>query len=403
MHKNWTMTLCLIALPMWGMGHLTPLKQNHNPFEPPHANVTHITLDQSHTTCQALLTRLARQHHINLIHMPTPPQYLDVHWSGLPWHEAWQQTLAHCHCTATWQAHTLTLTAKPLRTTRIFTLQHTTLPKDAPFWVMWQKHLAAPSHVTPGHHPTQVVLWGTQQEAHRLQTMLHTMDQTPAVIACDVSWVLLDTIGQQQLGLHNTTQKLLQAKTLKQWSTKTAQHWLTHTMGAWSMQQALRVFLSHMSQAGHAHTIASPHLVTQDGQPAQFKTGILYPFVTKNSRGSLQTTFKPISLSLHLTPYLLKDGWIELHIDSKQERIQSHQQGTPIIQTHAIATTVRLRPNQTIALGGTLAAEAYDTHTQHGLLSQWPLFHALLDTQDIQRQQRRLYIWITPTLQKSPK
>lgn len=387
--------------------HNTSQQPIHNPLAPINPLIIidhgHVSLHQQHLACTRLITLLASQRHLNWLVPETtePEHFLHVHWHNISWQTAWRQALKRCHYSPHQQKHLVVLDHQRLRHIHTFVLKHRTMMPTSPLWQAWQHHFLPPSHLVASDHPNTLTLWGTPQEAASLQALIHTLDHPPTLIAVQIHWLLMDEEGEHQLGLQN--QALFDPKHWAHWPKHLSHHGLLHALAPWALQRTLQTCLAEMVQKGHAKTIAAPHLLTENGQQASFQTGLLYPYTTKNSRGSAQTTFKPVELNLQLTPYLLKDGWLELHVDSTQNQLHTnpYAHGQPMIQTHAIHTIVRMRPKQTLILGGVTTNQTNTQRTQHGLISQLPLLHWLFDANSHKHQHKKIFIWITPTLYQS--
>lgn len=121
-----------------------------------------------------------------------------------------------------------------------------------------------------------------------------------------------------------------------------------------------RIDLRGMIQAevrnDNGNLLSNPVLVTVENKPAKIVIAEEVPFIelTQTAQGGQQTSteFKEIGTILEVTPRVTHDDHILVEIIGKESATSGEFQGIPIEQKREIESTLRVKNNQTIFIGG---------------------------------------------------
>lgn len=160
--------------------------------------------------------------------------------------------------------------------------------------------------------------------------------------------------------------------------------------------------LAALESEGHAKIISSPELIATNQQPALIQSGQEIPYQEKTASGATSVTFKKAVLSLKVTPQIIHDDKILLHLQVNQDSRSSKEVlGVPTIDTREINTEVLVTNKQTVALGGIYEETQSNNLQRVPFLASLPLVGALFRYKTTEHDKRELLIFVTPTLIKT--
>jgi type IV pilus assembly protein PilQ len=161
----------------------------------------------------------------------------------------------------------------------------------------------------------------------------------------------------------------------------------------------LDVKLSALENEGHGELISSPSLFTANQQTASIESGEEIPYQEISKSGATGVAFKKAVLSLKVTPQIMPNNEVLLHLQVNQDK-PSHRVvlGVPAISTRQMTTNVLVKNGQTIGLGGIYEANKEDTYQRIPFLSKIPLIGILFQKVNQIENKRELLIFITPTI-----
>lgn len=161
----------------------------------------------------------------------------------------------------------------------------------------------------------------------------------------------------------------------------------------------LEATLDALEKEGHARLISNPQLITLDREPATIEAGEEVPYQQSTDNGGTSVAFKKAVLSLQVTPEILPQQRILLHLKINQDQVGSLTfNGVPSINTQQIVTQVYVKDKSTVVLGGIF--EQTDS-LQHGLipgLGKVPVVGNLFHHQDRINNRSQLLIFVTPII-----
>lgn len=162
----------------------------------------------------------------------------------------------------------------------------------------------------------------------------------------------------------------------------------------------LDVELSALQAQGHAQIIASPELVAVNQQVAEIQSGQEIPYQEQAGEGATSVAFKKAVLGLKVTPQLVPDGKVLLHLDVTQDKQGSNEVlGEPTIDTRQISTNVLLKSGQTVVLGGIYEQGKINNNEQVPFLGSLPIIGHFFQYKKLTNERRELLIFVTPTIE----
>jgi pilus assembly protein CpaC len=161
-----------------------------------------------------------------------------------------------------------------------------------------------------------------------------------------------------------------------------------------------------LEQTGLFKVLAEPTLTAISGESASFLAGGEYPVPTgKDQSGNVTIEFKPYGVALSMTPIVLSDGRISLHVKTEVSELSTQTlvlQGTSIpgLNIRRAETTLELPSGGSMVLGGLLQDSDRQAVARIPGLGTLPVLGQLFRSRDFQRNETELVIIVTPYLVK---
>jgi len=157
--------------------------------------------------------------------------------------------------------------------------------------------------------------------------------------------------------------------------------------------------LSALESEGHGKVISRPKLITLDREPAYIDSGESIPYQERTSQGNTNIAFKKAVLALKVTPIIVSQNKVLLHISVNQDKISIlNVQGVPAIDTQEIKTQVLVNNKQTVVLGGIYEQNNDNLMTRVPVLSSIPIVGLLFRHKKSEIKRKELLIFITPQI-----
>lgn len=167
--------------------------------------------------------------------------------------------------------------------------------------------------------------------------------------------------------------------------------------------------LNFLQQRNNSKLLSNPRLTTMENEPATIAVQTTYPIQTINrlSEGAViqdVVTFqdKDIGISLKVTPRINDDSSVTLRVNPVVEEIIDYVGPTnnqrPVTSQRSANTTVVVGNNQTVALGGLLKENRFETEDRIFLLGSIPILGKLFTNKTMQTTTTDLLILITPRI-----
>ncbi len=160
---------------------------------------------------------------------------------------------------------------------------------------------------------------------------------------------------------------------------------------------AINARLNALVSNGHAQILATPKLVTLNNKEADLLIGQTYPVIYYDARlGGQQVQFVDIGVKLRLTPTIGADGSVTAEMHPEYSAIQAFVGGYPVIANRKVDSTLRVRDNQTIVLGGLLRDIDSQTITKLPGLADIPILGKVFQNRQRTRERDEVVFLITP-------
>jgi type IV pilus assembly protein PilQ len=135
-----------------------------------------------------------------------------------------------------------------------------------------------------------------------------------------------------------------------------------------------------MEQREKSKVLASPSVITIDGQKADISLTEDYPYISgRDDGGNAQWSLMTIGPKLSMTPKVGRDGVVTLDLDIATGDIIGVTVGSlgeemPRTSTRSVKNAVRVRHGEPFVIGGLFREENRDTVTRIPILGRIPIF-----------------------------
>ncbi|MDO9513872.1 MAG: AMIN domain-containing protein [Elusimicrobiota bacterium] len=155
-----------------------------------------------------------------------------------------------------------------------------------------------------------------------------------------------------------------------------------------------------LQQKGKAKTLATPKIVTMNNVQASILSGDQVPYAqtTVSAAGSTQTTeFTNVGIQLDVTPTIHSDEYVTLQVKPK---VSSYQMSTagPIITTREANTTVMVKSNETVVIGGLINEKDLEAIEQMPILGDLPILGYLFKRHQSSKDRVELLVFLKPII-----
>lgn len=162
--------------------------------------------------------------------------------------------------------------------------------------------------------------------------------------------------------------------------------------------------LSLLKGQGLAKALATPTLVTMNGQTAKFQVGGNYPIPVQGEKGSITIEQVAYGIILSFTPYIIDHETITLEVAPEVSTpdfslgVTAGGVTVPGLTTRVASTTLQLKDGQTFAMAGLLKEDSYVTINKIPFLGDIPYLGALFTSKETKQSDSELVIMVTPTI-----
>ena len=264
-----------------------------------------------------------------------------------------------------------------------------------------------------------MILSGDQRQVARIEQFLRSIDRTVPLITIEVMIVdaSKDVLLEAGLGLGLGTEPTQTAGTLSPGLDMTlgaeAVNSLASKIGLVKLGKVTPNFyasLKAMEQDGTIELRSTPRLSTLNGREAVLTSGQMQYYKetnntymgTQNPVQSTSYVWKSVeaNMTLSITPYVSEDGHITMTIDLSQSEFtdRTEKEAPPGTTTRSFRSMVRVKNEETVLLGG-IDRQSHEKSSQ-GLpfIARVPVLKWIFGTHKNNKQERRLNVFIKPTV-----
>lgn len=171
-----------------------------------------------------------------------------------------------------------------------------------------------------------------------------------------------------------------------------------------------RTVIDAAKEEGLAKILAEPTLVSLSGQEAQFLSGGEFPIPVAEDRGTISVEFKEFGVGLKFVPVVLDANHISLKLNVSVSQLTTANSvianvettnavfAIPALTVRSARSTVELAPGQTIGIAGLISDNLRDAVNKFPGLGDIPVLGQLFRSQEFQKDQTELVIFVTPRL-----
>jgi|GEM_PF-5339999 len=159
--------------------------------------------------------------------------------------------------------------------------------------------------------------------------------------------------------------------------------------------------LSYLVTKGEAKILATPKVVTLNGEKAMIKVGQRYPITYTDPRaGVLQAEYIDIAIKLEVIPQITPDGYIMAEVSPEVSEIAPTRLGStfPETITRSLKTNVIVKQGDTIILGGLYRRDYSTTKNKIPFLGDMPFVGEMFKNNSDTSTRDEVVIMITPKL-----
>ena len=163
------------------------------------------------------------------------------------------------------------------------------------------------------------------------------------------------------------------------------------------------------------HILSTPQILTTDNEEATISVGKNVPFQTSTSISTTTTTgsfeYKDVGISLKITPQISKDRMVRLKIEQETTKLDelataavtTSDRITPTTFKRTVQTTVIVKDNNTVVIGGLIDDSFTNTVTKVPCLGDIPLIGTAFRSKSLSGEKTNLFVFITPKVIQSPE
>ena len=152
--------------------------------------------------------------------------------------------------------------------------------------------------------------------------------------------------------------------------------------------------------------LQEPQVTTMNNSPANIVVGTTIPILVPQGEGSVFGTNpytyenQDVNIALDVLPRLNAYNAISLAINTSVQAIIGYtgENNRPIVSNRETNTNVRVKDGETLLIGGMIFETEEEKVNKIPLLGELPLIKSLFRYSSIQKEQRELLIFITPTI-----
>ena len=258
-------------------------------------------------------------------------------------------------------------------------------------------------HITVPPNGTQLVLTGSPYAIRLAKGLIDQLDVEQKLVVLDTEILEIDENMAKNLGLSMTSPVISSTFTE---NTPYAANGGTpppflglQTFGRTPLSLGLNLNL--LIQSGKGRVLADPRITTISGRTATIRAGdnIAILTTTGGGTGTVATTqlqtFQT-GVTLDITPVVNAGNFITVSLHPTVNSLSGISNGIPQISTRDTQTTVAMREDETLVIGGLIQDTATSTNAKIPLLGDLPLIGKIFRNDQISRERNELVITVTP-------
>lgn len=249
----------------------------------------------------------------------------------------------------------------------------------------------------------RVIIQDTVPNLDRISALLIDLDIPPRQVVVDVKMVEFTLNDDEKLGVDwksMFTQAGRNLPVAEFFSPLSSQGTGRLKFGSLGPDH-LQIVLDFIKANSTAKILSNPQLTVVDGQSAQIVVGDQIPYRTtvfQNGQAIGQVNFTNAGVELNVTPVIFKDDFVNLLIEPKITARTGEFDGIPLISTKTTKTTLNIKNNHTVIMGGLISHTDTFEQNQMPIVGQIPGIGNLFRNQSRNTRANELVFFITPKI-----
>lgn len=158
-------------------------------------------------------------------------------------------------------------------------------------------------------------------------------------------------------------------------------------------------------QDSEVSILSTPQIMTIDNEEAEINVGENVPYITRQDTTTASTQYpvnyssyeyRDVGVILNITPHINEEDYIRLKISQQVTKVTSGTSTTPTTLKRTAKTTVVVKDNETIVIGGLVGDSTEDGTYKVPFFGDIPLLGWLFKTKSSSRKKTNLYVFLTP-------
>ena len=260
-------------------------------------------------------------------------------------------------------------------------------------------------HVIVATGTQQLVLTGSPQSIRAAKEMIAELDVVPPSVVLDTEILELDESSSRNLGLQLGTTSI--GTTFSE--TQPTPDPSGGPARLIKLQPLTRTGISFQAQLnllvqnGKARVLADPRITTVSGRTATIRAGDTISILTTVGGGSgtvatTQLQSFQTGVTLDITPIITADGELSVSLHPVVNSLSGFLNNVPQIATRDTQTTVHLKDEETLVIGGLIQESTQSTESKLPLIGDIPLIGRIFRNQQTTNTRNELIIVVTPHL-----
>lgn len=150
--------------------------------------------------------------------------------------------------------------------------------------------------------------------------------------------------------------------------------------------------------SGRGRVLSNPRIRVMSGHTAGFTSETQVPIMNKDSNGEIKTEYKNVGVNLNILPVVLEDNTIYLtvspSVSSITDTVTLGDTKAPQIASRSAETTVLMRDNETMVIGGLLSDRDIKSMSKVPFLWKLPLFGELFKSTSTTKEHSSISVYI---------
>ncbi|MBF0224444.1 MAG: type II secretion system secretin GspD [Desulfobacterales bacterium] len=172
---------------------------------------------------------------------------------------------------------------------------------------------------------------------------------------------------------------------------------------------SLAAVIQHYNNDKDVNILSTPQLLTTNNEEAKISVGKNIPYLTKSGASTVESyntyEYKDVGITLKITPNISQDRTVKLKIDheiTKLDQLMSSGDNRPTTLKRTFDTTVIVKDNNTVVIGGLIDDSFSLTTHKVPCLGDIPFFGWLFKSISNSNEKTNLFVFLTPHVIESP-